>query len=216
MEEAIVAGERLLLHPERAAFWPARRILLVADLHLGKGAHFRQAGIAVPLGVADRNFSRLDGLIAEFSPARVLLLGDLFHSIHNHVWDAFCAFTHRHAAVAFELVPGNHDILPPAAYACADLKIQPLLLNEGPFALTHHPLPDAEIPPGQYYLCGHVHPCVRLVDAAGGSMKLPTFFFGARGGILPAFGEFTGCAEVRARPGDRAFVLVEGRVLAVA
>ncbi len=216
MEEVIVAGERLLLHREKAIYWPDRRALLLADLHLGKGAHFRQAGIAVPPGVADRNFARLDRLIADCAPERILLLGDLFHSIHNHVWDAFCDFTHAYASVRFELVPGNHDILPPAAYASAALTIHPLILNEGPFALTHHPLPDEEIPAGQYYLCGHVHPCVRLVDAAGGSMKLPGFFFGKRGGILPAFGEFTGCAEVKARAGDRAFVLVGDSVLAVA
>ena len=215
-EEVTIAGQRLLLHPERAAYWPAHGALLLADLHLGKGAHFRKAGIPVPGAVTDANFGRLDALLAEFRPARLLLLGDLFHSDRNRVWGEFCAYTRAHPEISFELIPGNHDILPTCDYAEARLLRHPEILNEGPFALTHHPLDEGRIPPGQYYLCGHVHPCVRLVDATGGSLKLPCFYFGERGGILPAFGEFTGCAEVRAQPGDRVFVLAEEQVLAVA
>ncbi len=215
MQEAIVAGERLQLHPDRAVYWPARRVLFLADLHLGKGAHFRRAGIAVPRLVSDVNFARLRGLIEEFQPARVLLLGDLFHSGHNHVWGAFCAFTASFADLTFELVPGNHDILPPACYEEARLVMHEEIIALGPFSLSHHPLREEQRLPGKYNLCGHVHPCVKLVDRTG-AMKLPCFFFGQQEGILPAFGEFTGCAEVKARPGDQVFVLAEDTVLAVA
>ena len=31
------AGERLMLDPDGALFWPAQRLLAVADLHLEKG-----------------------------------------------------------------------------------------------------------------------------------------------------------------------------------
>ena len=216
LEEVYLAGERWLLHPERAAYWPARHCLLLADLHLGKGAHFRRAGIAVPRAVADRNFQRLRLLLHEFQPRRVLLLGDLFHSSYNHIWAEFCHLLDDYPEVSFELVPGNHDILPEAAYTASRLVMQPLILEEGPFSFSHHPLEEHEIPEGTYNVYGHVHPCVRLVDAAGNAMKLPSFFFGQRAGILPAFGEFTGCAEVKARAGDRVFVLGEGMVMAVA
>lgn len=215
MEEVTVAGEQLRLHPERAVYWPARRILLVADLHLGKGAHFRRAGIAVPRLVSDVNFARLRGMIEELSPLRVLLLGDLFHSDHNHVWGGFCDFTASFPELTFELVPGNHDILPPTCYEEAGLVMHPEIIVEGPFSLSHHPLAPEQRIEGKYNLCGHVHPCVRLLDRGGGAMKLPSFYFGAREGILPAFGEFTGCAEVKVREGDRVFVLAEEMVLAV-
>ncbi|WP_168797503.1 ligase-associated DNA damage response endonuclease PdeM [Neolewinella litorea] len=215
METVIIAGEKLLLHPDRAIYWPARRMLLLADLHLGKGAHFRRAGIAVPRGVSSVNFLRLAGLLEEFGPERVLLLGDLFHSDHNHVWGDFCAFTAARPAIRFELVPGNHDVLPPHCYEEARLVCHPEIITEGPFSLSHHPLTEERRPAGQYNLCGHVHPCVRLLDGSGRSMKLPSFYFGSNEGILPAFGEFTGCAEVKVRPGDRVFVLAEDAVLAV-
>jgi DNA ligase-associated metallophosphoesterase len=216
MEEVIIRGERLRLHPDRAVFWPERGVLFLADLHLGKGQHFRRAGIAVPRSVSDANFGRLQLLIDEFSPRRILLLGDLFHSDHNHVWASFCTFTAGHPDISFELVPGNHDILPEPCYAEARLKVHEEIIALGPFSLSHHPLRVEQRIPGQYNLCGHVHPCVRLRDRAGNGMKLPCFFFGESEGILPAFGEFTGCAEVKARAGDRVFVLAESSVLAVA
>lgn len=215
MESVNIAGEQLLLHPDRAIFWPARRILLLADLHLGKGAHFRRAGIAVPRGVSAVNFARMRGLLEEFAPQRVLLLGDLFHSDHNHVWQDFCAFTAAFPDVRFELVPGNHDVLPPTCYVEARLLYHPEIIQEGAFSFSHHPLPENLRPEGCYNLCGHVHPCVKLLDGSGRGMKLPSFYFGAKEGILPAFGEFTGCAEVRVHPGDRVFVLAEDTVLAV-
>ncbi len=215
METVTIAGETLKLHPDRAVYWPARRMLLLADLHLGKGAHFRRAGIAVPRLVSDVNFARLRGLIEEVAPERILLLGDLFHSDHNHVWDSFCAFTAAFPDLSFELVPGNHDILPPTAYVEARLLVHPIVITVGPFSLSHHPLRENQRIPGKYNLCGHVHPCVRLVDRTGSGMKLPSFYFGEHEGILPAFGEFTGCAEVKVRAGDRVFVLAEQTVLAV-
>jgi metallophosphoesterase superfamily enzyme len=48
--ECIVMGERFVLLPEKAAFWPAMKTLFVADFHLGKAASFRRAGIPLPPG----------------------------------------------------------------------------------------------------------------------------------------------------------------------
>lgn len=214
-ETIIINQQELLLHPLRAIWWPAQSALLLSDLHLGKGAHFRKAGIAVPRQVSDDNFARLRTLIDTFRPQRMLLLGDLFHSDHNAVWATFCAFTANYPEVTFELVPGNHDILAAAAYQEARLVIRPEVYVVAGLALSHHPLDEMSLPAATYNVCGHVHPCVRLADRAGNGLKLPAFFFGASGAILPAFGAFTGCAEVKARAGDRVFVLADGAVISV-
>ena len=63
MVECEVAGERLVLLPEKAAFWPRTRALFVADFHLGKAATFRSAGIPLPPGTTgetsgSRSFAR--------------------------------------------------------------------------------------------------------------------------------------------------------------
>ena len=215
MEQLTLHGQELHLHPLRAIWWPAQSALLLSDLHLGKGAHFRKAGIAVPLAVADQNFANLNELIAAFRPQRMLFLGDLFHSDHNHIWNTFRDFTHAHPEVSFELIPGNHDILPAAAYAETRLVLRPEVYVVENFALSHHPLTAEERPPGTYNIYGHIHPGVRLFDAAGNGMKLPAFFFGQHGGILPAFGTFTGCVDVKARKGDQVYVLAEGTVIKV-
>lgn len=215
MEHLIVRGEKLWLHPEKGIYWEAQSILLVADLHLGKGAHFRKAGIPVPMGVSQRNFSRLDQMLDDFSPRRVLLLGDIFHSDYNHIWEDFRLFLANRPAVSFELVPGNHDVLSEQDYAASALKMLPSYFEIPPFTFTHYPREAEEIVADRYNFSGHLHPCVSLQQSRRNKLKLPCFYFGREQGILPAFGEFTGCAEVAVREGDRVFVLAEGEVCEV-
>ena len=64
-------GIRVELLPGRAAMLPVSRSLLVADLHLGKAATFRKAGLPVPEGSAQRDLARLRGLV-EATAARRL------------------------------------------------------------------------------------------------------------------------------------------------
>ena len=45
-----IAGERLVAFADRALYWPARKRLVLGDLHLGKADIFRAAGIPVPSG----------------------------------------------------------------------------------------------------------------------------------------------------------------------
>ncbi|MEM9835340.1 MAG: ligase-associated DNA damage response endonuclease PdeM [Bacteroidota bacterium] len=217
MQQVNIQGEKLQLHPEKAIFWPNPSILFMADLHLGKGAHFRKAGIAVPLAVEDANFTRLRQLITDCNPRRIIMLGDIFHSHYNHVWDIFEQFIFSYPNISFELVPGNHDILPASAYRDAPLVIHSEHYELPPFYLTHYPAEDpTTIPAHLYQLAGHLHPAVRLQDRLHThGIRLPCFYFGERQGILPAFGEFTGCAEVKVKKGDRVFVLADREVIAV-
>ena len=208
-----VAGETLLLHPFKAAFWEARGILFLADLHLGKAAHFRQGGLAVPAQVGHANRDRLASLLLALQPRRVIFLGDLFHSDYNQEWEAFCRLMEQFRTVGFELVIGNHDILPEDHYQSANLKIHQEALEIFPFLLSHHPLKEA--PPALYNLAGHIHPCVYLKGNGRQRARLACFYFGERGGILPAFGAFTGMAAVKPREGERAFVIAGDEVLEV-
>lgn len=215
MEYQFIRGEKMWLHPEKGVFWEARSTLLVADLHLGKGAHFRKAGIPVPLAVTNGNFQRLDKMLQDFQPETVLLLGDLFHSDYNHVWPLFKNFMTERPAVSFELVPGNHDILPDQDYRDSSLKTHPCYFVSPPFSFSHYPQKAEEVKPELYNFSGHLHPCVTLNNGRRNQLKLPCFYFGTEQAILPAFGEFTGCAEVAVREGDRIFVLAEGEVVPV-
>ena len=205
--------QTLTLDARHAVYWREADALLLADLHLGKGEHFRRNGIAVPGGVQVDNFSRLQELLETYDPARVLFLGDLFHSELNDTVETFAVFLSTHPGVTFELVLGNHDILPAALYDNSQLVIHrpPYVLP--PYVLTHYPLEQPH--PEGFNLYGHLHPGAALYGSGKEVIKLPCFHFEPWRAALPAFGAFTGLAIVRPGETDRVFVVVEGTVLEV-
>ncbi len=197
-------GQHWQLHPYKAAYWEERQTLLVSDLHLGKAAHFRRGGIAAPAAVEDANTDRLVSLLLHFRPERVLLLGDLFHSDYNAAWEDWRDLVRQFAGVSFELVPGNHDILPVSYYQEAGMKLLPLQYQEGPFLFTHEPC-ETELSETHYNIAGHIHPGVRLRGAGRQYLRLPCFHFGQTLGLLPAFGAFTGLATVPVEAQDQVY-----------
>jgi DNA ligase-associated metallophosphoesterase len=212
--DCIVAGERLVLLPERAAWWPAAGTLFVADFHLGKAASFRSAGIPMPPGTTGENVDRLARCVAAHGAEQLVFLGDFLHSAEGRAprtlerfrsWRASCA------GLAITLVRGNHDDRagdPPPEWGIHCVNPGEVL---GPFALVHEPVPVA----GSYALAGHIHPAVRLSERAGQSVRLPCFWFGKAVGVLPSFGAFTGSALVRPRVGDQVFVVAGDEVVAM-
>jgi DNA ligase-associated metallophosphoesterase len=209
-----IAGERLALCVERAVYWAERRMLLVADPHFGKAASFRALGVRVPRGTTSGTLGRLDALIARWAPQRVVFLGDFLHAREGRnaeTFDALAAWRARHAAIEMQLVRGNHDRRagdPPSevGIACVDGPVV-----EPPFSLAHHPRAVT----GHYVLAGHVHPCAVLVGAARQRERLPCFHFGSDVGVLPSFGDFTGCMEIEPAEGDQVWVVAEGCVVRV-
>lgn len=214
--EVVIRGERLRLLPERAAYWEGAATLLVADAHFGKAAAFRAAGVPVPGGTTADALARLDGAVERTGARRVVFLGDLFHARQGQVeatLEALRAWRWRRPETGVLLVRGNHDRHagdppPELAIDCVD---PPRV--EGPFELEHHPRAPVA---GGYVLAGHLHPAVRLQGRGRQRERLPCFLFGSRGGVLPAFGAFTGAAEVTPGPEDRVFVVAGDAVVEVA
>ncbi|NNL19085.1 MAG: metallophosphoesterase, partial [Boseongicola sp.] len=72
-------GEDLQLRRSGALFWPARKMLTVSDLHLGKSERIaRRAGTLLPPYETTETLTRLSDEIAETQPEVVLCLGDSF------------------------------------------------------------------------------------------------------------------------------------------
>src|SRR6185295_4900228 len=203
---ADIAGERLVLLPERAAYWESTRTLLVADPHFGKAATFRAAGIPVPRGTTTGSLQRLDSALARTGAARIVFLGDFLHAREGREPETTRVvgeWRSRNASVDMLLVRGNHDKHagdpgPEIDIACVD---GPVL--ESPFVFTHKP---AESEAG-YVICGHVHPAARLTGPGRESVRLPCFWARTSAMVLPAFGEFTGVADIDVQPGDRVWVV---------
>lgn len=202
-----VAGEALLLLPQKAAFWPRESMLIIADIHFGKAAAFRSLGIPVPRGTTTENLTLLDDLIVATGASHVLFLGDFLHAKAAHAAGtqaAMLAWRQRRAELRLTLVRGNHDVHAgdPAAALRIDLVDEPWTV--GPLAFCHHP--DVTTQDGEaYVLAGHVHPAYVLATRFD-SLRLPCFLVGPRRMILPSFGAFTGGYTVRPAAGERVFV----------
>lgn len=205
------AGESLTLVPERAVWWPARRTLIAADLHLGKPAAFRAAGVPVPESVTGADLDRLSSVLERFAAARLIVLGDLLHApsgLTTETLDRVALWRARHPDLRVMLIRGNHD------RRCGDpapaLRIEAFEppVVEGPLAFVHEPAAMD----GLHVLAGHIHPCARLRGPIGGTLRAPCFWFSARTAVLPAFGTFTGCASIRPTTGDRVFLVGPGCV----
>jgi DNA ligase-associated metallophosphoesterase len=203
----------LHLLPEKAAWLPAARTLLVADPHFGKAAVFRARGIPVPRGSTGGSLQTLSMLIERLEAQQLVFLGDFMHARESHsegTLDTLARFRAAHASCAMTLVRGNHDSHAGDPPPTLNISIvdEPFIVGE--LALRHHPEPE----PDHYVLAGHLHPCIRLA-AAGDAARLPCFWMGERVGVLPAFGEFTGMHPVRAAAADRIYAVTAERVFAL-
>ncbi len=212
-----LAGERLLLDPAGALFWPAQRLLAVADLHLEKGSAAAMRGALLPPWDTRATLDRLAALLRRFQPQTVVALGDSFHdaggSARLAASDAarlrLIAAAHR-----FVWVLGNHDPAPPEGIggeAVAELAL-------GRLTFRHEARHDVRLGPASGELCGHHHPKAR-VAARGGSIVRPCFVFDGRRLMLPAFGAYTGGLDVAEPPiaalfprGGRVFLLGRERL----
>jgi DNA ligase-associated metallophosphoesterase len=206
-------GEQLTLHPYRAIYWQKHKALLLADLHLGKGAHFRKEGIPMPVQAGQVDFDKLIALLLDFQPERTLFLGDLFHSVYNPTWEEFGQLVNQFGDIHFELIAGNHDILSPHQYEKFQVEVHAEPYPMGPFLLSHHPMES--VPEDRYNLAGHIHPGIRLSGLGRQRLRLPCFWFGKEQGLLPAFGSLTGTAPIEALAEDQVFVVTDEAVIEV-
>ena len=204
-------GEQLICLPEHALFWPRERTLFVADVHLGKAASFRAAGVPVPSGHSSFDLDRISQLLISHEAKRLIILGDLVHTETSYTTALnhnFRTFRARHIDVEVVLVRGNHDRHAGAAPAewGLDAVAEPYAL--GPFQCCHEP--DAAQGVG-FELAGHLHPALRMQTAREG-ITLPCFWQHPHGLVLPAFGSLTGKFVVRLRR-DESAIIVAGQQL---
>lgn len=208
-----LAGETLWLLAEKAIYWPARRMLIVADIHFGKATAFRALGVPVPRGTTTQNLQALDALLARYACDEIVFLGDFLHARAAHApttLGAMQAWRLRHAQLRLTLVRGNHDLHAGDPPAALDIVMVDEPHAVGPFALCHHP----ELAAPGYVLAGHVHPVFHLRSGRD-TMRLPCFLLGVSRAILPSFGAFTGGHAQQVQAGEQVFVTADEAVFRV-
>ncbi len=215
MMHANVSGETLALLPSRALFWPRTTTLFIADPHFGKTDSFQAAGVPIPGGATDADLARLSACITATGAARLVILGDFFHthaSQSTQTLAALAAWRAQHTALEITLVPGNHDHHAGAPPPELNITCVAEPYELAPFLCCHHPPADDDIARPGYVLAGHVHPVAVLRDGDGSRHRFPCFHIGRRAAILPAFGAFTGGQVIRPRADDRVFIVYSGLV----
>lgn len=209
-----VQGESVQLLPERALFWPRTKTLFIADPHFGKVATFQAHGVPLPSGSDSSVLQRLTHALERSKAEKLIILGDLFHTARGRdagLLQALAQWRQEHSSLPIYLVRGNHD-----RHAGDPPEEWNFQLVDGPtpgpfWVLNHEPVEPAS----GYALVGHLHPAIRLFGRGQQSLKLPCFWFGAKCGVLPAFGEFIDHGLIQPQKGDQLFAVGEAKVFAL-
>ena len=211
-------GELLTLLADKAVVWSREKTLFLADVHLGKAASFRAAGVAVPSGHSRADIDRIAGLIEQYRIDRLIVLGDLVHNRASYtpaLDAAMTEFATRHRALERVLVLGNHDHhagAPPAdwGFTCVaeDLPLASLVA-------AHEPLSPGQQSTEPYArLCGHIHPAISLRTARE-SVNLPCFWQSTKQLVIPSFGSLTGRYTVTPAQGDVTYVVTRQQIFRI-
>lgn len=205
-------NEQITLMPERAIYWPRKKMMIISDLHTGKAAHFRKSGIPVPATIATDDLERLSYLIENIIPEVLLITGDLIHFELNTEVALFQEWRKKYPSLKLKLIKGNHDLLKPADYMAMDIEVCETEYLCPPFRFIHEPPKH----PDEYYnISGHIHPGVTLYGRSRQRIHLPCFYFGDHTAILPAFSKFTGLSRIPAVNGGTYYAIASDRVLQV-
>ena len=147
--------------------------LVVADYHAGIEAGLRyEQGVEIDSRAEDRR-ERLLGLVAETDPDRLVVLGDLMHSIGDpggaERGEVEVLLESLPDGLPVTLVKGNHD--GDVESWVGDVEVTPGHgARIGNVGFAHgHTWPSPDVLSAEVVCVGHEHPCVRLEDEVGGS-----------------------------------------------
>ena len=174
--------------PSRTLFLPETKELLICDIHLGKAEYFQQNGIPLTNNSDKNNLERIKKIVKKYSPEKLIILGDLFHSKYS-IDEALKEKVEDLPELLktnVELVLGNHDI------GCKiknlkifdTKKIKNIILSHEPISLVNNKT---------FNICGHYHPKLYLKNK-GDKLSLRCFAMDKSKNtlFLPAFGDLTG------------------------
>jgi DNA ligase-associated metallophosphoesterase len=186
------AGERLVARASGALHWPARDLLVVSDLHLGKSERLaRRGGTLLPPYETRDTLMRLQTDVLETGAAHVVSLGDGFDDLAAADGldpEDRDRLIRLGVGRDWTWITGNHD---PGAPGLPGRVAEVLTL--GPITFCHIAT-DAD----RAEVSGHYHPKAAL-RMRGRAVSRPCFLRDARRLILPAYGTYTGGLRSRDR-----------------
>ncbi len=164
---------------------------VVGDLHLGYESALENEGMFIPRINTQSVRESLNGIIDEYEPARIVLLGDIKHDFRRSSYQARGEVKQivklvSDAAEAV-VIKGNHDNF-----------LQNILSDMGITAVDHTDIQGFRLEHGHVdsgrrpVIIGHEHPSVRIPGELSGGMKLQCYVVARNEGVIviPPFSPF--------------------------
>ncbi len=229
-----VRGDEFILHPQNILIWPEQKMMVVADLHLGKAQTFQKHGLWLPEAAHRDELASLSGVIFEHSIKHLVFLGDFVHAavgVTTEIVELFATWlkaqstpklTHTKTGklkagvdkLRCTVVVGNHDrgTVKKWPEAWSHVKLADKLIV-GEHCFQHEP-PTEDESFEKYIWSGHLHPKLRLKLGAD-QMRLPVFMIGPQYAYLPAYSSLAGGMDIKPEKDQRFFVSSEEGVFEV-
>ena len=209
MQHLEFGGSEFIARADRTLWHETSDTLFLSDLHLGKGAHFRQAGVPIPEASELSDLDRLIRAIKDTQAKTVWVLGDLFHQPQSITSVQMDRWHHvlRPLHVELNVILGNHDRQAESFTCALGFSIHPEPTLWRGIELAHHPDDNSAC-----RVAGHIHPQVEF-KAASDRLSYPCFAIKhQRLLLLPAFTSFSGGPRFQPR-NARCFAIVNNHVL---
>ena len=187
-KKIVIRNQSFILTNQRAMFWEESSALIFSDLHLGKTAHFRKNGIALPDNLIQNDLQRLSDLIHHFQPDQLIIVGDFLHAGKNSELDIFHTWKLQFPNLKMILVKGNHDRFSKSHFLKLGVDEIYATYEEDELIFSHEKLENQE----KFVISGHLHPGVRVKTAVHRFLRFPSYIVTSQQLILPAFSSFTG------------------------
>ena len=157
------------------------RVLVVGDLHIGWEVTLARQGIHVP-SQTSKMLLRLEAIIAKDHPTRLVMLGDVKHSVTGaelEEWHDVPEFFEKllSKVPVVQIIVGNHDgNLEPLTPSKVELLPPSGIALWGEYGLLHgHAWPTPEMLGCETLILGHLHPAITLRDAMGYRITKPAW-----------------------------------------
>jgi putative SbcD/Mre11-related phosphoesterase len=212
----IAAGRHA--HASGALWLEDSRTALIADTHLGYGWAQRRRGELGPVH-DDRSEPKLQALLDELQPRRIVVLGDFVHAPKPGAAERAAierTIKSLQRAAELILIRGNHD----RAFARDFAHMGLPLLDEwscGGVVARHGDRLHEALPEDTHLVLGHLHPVLFFRDAAGAKHRVRLFLTNPHLTVIPAFSPYSAGYEINdGLPGDLHSLFRDAPIQAIA
>ena len=168
-------------------------ILIISDLHFGKGISFLKMGYSLPPFDANDTLYKLETVINFFLPKKVISLGDNFHEKNSFLKmnkETIIQINMLAKKFNFLWITGNHDYNLEKSRIYGEIKKQFMMKN-----LIFKHIFTKLIKKKKFEFSGHFHPKFSQ-KYNGVYYNYKCFVLGNNFCILPSFGTYTGGLDI--------------------